>query len=356
MTSSDYISDVRAHDVLCGRGAKANNNQGNILFRHLIKEHKIRYIDVVKVEKPNVAREVVKIWRDQEPPGRFLMKVNPQKHDNADGNMEVLWYDVGDDKARMKASQCLRERTPDVIPYVKMLKKNNNLPPCPISISALYPNQFQDSMPTATNNNACLNPIGNGILPMNPSAPFPCPSYFGNYQGVRQLVSQDLIQNQATVNGLNNTSDYYGTGSVASSNADAVLHTNNNAFNVPTAMLPVLTNQQQQVAINMNLHTPFNKNNSCFPTGAEVRNSNAAVAVEHTQNYQAIGQFENYTQLKRQFDRTNQMLSNNYSQILKGTCEEKQFNTNLGNNYTNENTYSEASNSSQANVIANFSI
>ena len=61
--SSDYIHEVGTHDVLCGRGAKANNNEGNKLFRQLVKQHKIRYIAAAKVDKPNVAREVVILWR-----------------------------------------------------------------------------------------------------------------------------------------------------------------------------------------------------------------------------------------------------------------------------------------------------
>lgn len=53
--------------------------------------------------------EVVQIWRALDPPGRFLTKTDASQGD------ESLWHDVGDKKAREKASQCLRERTPDVV-------------------------------------------------------------------------------------------------------------------------------------------------------------------------------------------------------------------------------------------------
>jgi len=64
-----------------------------------------------------VAREVVQIWRGLSPPGRFLAQ------DKSSGGDNGLWNDVGDKKAREKASQCLRERTPDVMPFVKQLEK-----------------------------------------------------------------------------------------------------------------------------------------------------------------------------------------------------------------------------------------
>jgi hypothetical protein len=163
----------------------------------------MRYISAAKVDKPNVAREVVKIWRNQEPPGRFLMKV-PLKVD--ENKTEDLWYDVGDDKARMKASQCLREKTPDVMPYIKMLKSHNTMREAlaaPISISTpCNANQFPIGIPDlsapntavtgeASPANACLNPI-NGFLPIAPSMGMNFQRYLLNYQ-------QNMNQNQQFV-------------------------------------------------------------------------------------------------------------------------------------------------------------
>ena len=61
--------------------------------------------------------EVVVMWRGLDPPGRFLTKTDANQGDDS------LWHDVGDKKAREKASQCLRERTPDVMPFVKQLQE-----------------------------------------------------------------------------------------------------------------------------------------------------------------------------------------------------------------------------------------
>jgi hypothetical protein len=61
------------------------------------------------------------------PPGRFLARVDDTKR--GPGSVKAadnVWYEVGDKKAREKASQCLRERTPDVIPYIKHLREQQN--------------------------------------------------------------------------------------------------------------------------------------------------------------------------------------------------------------------------------------
>lgn len=116
------------HDVLCGRGGGTNNHSGNVKFRQMINDHKLRYLAASKVEKPKVAREVVKLWRGLEPPGRFLARKDDSRKGpgsvKAEGN---VWYDVGDKKAREKASQCLRERTPDVLPYVREMQRQQDL-------------------------------------------------------------------------------------------------------------------------------------------------------------------------------------------------------------------------------------
>jgi hypothetical protein len=65
--------------------------------------------------------EVVVMWRGLDPPGRFLTKTDADQGDDS------LWHDVGDKKAREKASQCLRERTPDVMPFVKQLQEQEKL-------------------------------------------------------------------------------------------------------------------------------------------------------------------------------------------------------------------------------------
>lgn len=131
-----------SNDVLLGRGGGTNNHSGNVRFRILVAGHKLRYLAANKMEKPAVAREVVAIWRGLTPPGRFLTRekgiaivvekavpeqatVGPKNNHLEEKTIEIskpiIWYDVGDRRARNKASQCLRERTPDVLPFLAKL-------------------------------------------------------------------------------------------------------------------------------------------------------------------------------------------------------------------------------------------
>jgi len=121
------ISKPTTHDVLLGRGGGTNNHNGNVKFRKLVNEHKMRYLACSKVEKPKVAREVVHLWRKMEPPGRFLSRLDETKR--GAGSVKAtdnVWFEVGDKKAREKASQCLRERTPEVMPYIKQLREQQD--------------------------------------------------------------------------------------------------------------------------------------------------------------------------------------------------------------------------------------
>lgn len=73
---------------------------GNRRFRDVIALHRPDYIRAIKMDKPGVARKIVKAIRMGNPPGRFLKKGD-------DG----MYYDVGDRTASEKTSQGLRERT-----------------------------------------------------------------------------------------------------------------------------------------------------------------------------------------------------------------------------------------------------
>ena len=77
-----------------------NHHPGNIKFRLVIEEKKEEYRTSQRDQKPILAMQVVTYWRGMDPPGRFL-KLNA-----ASG----LWDDIGNEAARIKCSQTLRER------------------------------------------------------------------------------------------------------------------------------------------------------------------------------------------------------------------------------------------------------
>lgn len=87
------------NDVLFGRGGVANHNPGNKKFRELVDKRKDEYKTAKQGDKGSIARDIVKAWRAQDPPGQFLKKDEITK----------LWSDVGDEMAVQKTSQTLRE-------------------------------------------------------------------------------------------------------------------------------------------------------------------------------------------------------------------------------------------------------
>lgn len=99
------IENPAKHDVLCGRGGRVNAHEGNLLFRTHVAAFKFEYVLLTKkIEKSNMQCEIVKLIRKLDPPGRFL------KIDQA----SMLWIEIGDDSARKKAGQALREDAPEL--------------------------------------------------------------------------------------------------------------------------------------------------------------------------------------------------------------------------------------------------
>jgi hypothetical protein len=93
------------NDVLCGRGGTINAHPGNEQYRTFVERKKRVYLTArFKREKRLIAQSIVDEIRRLDPPGRFLMK---------ESNGEY-WYDVGDEKARDKTSQALRENSMSV--------------------------------------------------------------------------------------------------------------------------------------------------------------------------------------------------------------------------------------------------
>lgn len=80
----------------------------------MVEDRKINYVNSKRLDKPLVALEIIREWRGQDPPGRFL------KLDERTG----LWHDVGDKKAREKTSQALREKAPLIR---KQLEEENDV-------------------------------------------------------------------------------------------------------------------------------------------------------------------------------------------------------------------------------------
>lgn len=100
------ITDITPADVLCGRGGATNSHSGNRSFRSLVKDHQDQYLRAKKRDKPAVASIIVDLIRDKG--GRFLRRYD------TDHTGQVRWVDIGDDRAREKTCQALRENAPEL--------------------------------------------------------------------------------------------------------------------------------------------------------------------------------------------------------------------------------------------------
>jgi len=102
------------NDVLSGRGGRINSHAGNIYFRKIVTAEKVKYLSMhKKMDKALIAVDIVEQIRKLDPPGRFLKQ-----------DAETLyWYEIGDERARKKAGQALREDGPGLR---KVIDKEEN--------------------------------------------------------------------------------------------------------------------------------------------------------------------------------------------------------------------------------------
>ena len=97
------VKEPNENDVLSGRGGRINAHSGNVHYRELVKQYRGVYLshETKKLDKAKIAAKIVTAVRNMVPPGRFLKE-------DKDG-----WVEIGDEKARKKAGQAMREKAPD---------------------------------------------------------------------------------------------------------------------------------------------------------------------------------------------------------------------------------------------------
>ena len=104
---------ILENDVLCGRGGLTNHHSGNVKFRQLVRSMQPSYLLACKRDKSKIAKLIVETIRTKfDPPGRFLRRQDSLA-DVGTGDSGT-WIDIGDQKAREKTSQALREGAPDL--------------------------------------------------------------------------------------------------------------------------------------------------------------------------------------------------------------------------------------------------
>jgi hypothetical protein len=116
----EYVTELCEHDVLSGRGGATNSYRGNRAFRTLVKDYQEEYLRAKKRDKPAVASLIVDNIRKRG--GRFLRRdtnhnrrrLNRHDGSNGSGGYMIHWVDIGDDRAREKTCQALREGAPEL--------------------------------------------------------------------------------------------------------------------------------------------------------------------------------------------------------------------------------------------------
>jgi len=165
------------NDVLSGRGGRINNHPGNIYYRKLVSTYKHSYLDknTKKLDKVKIADHIVVTIRNNMPSGRFLKEDTETK----------WWKEIGDEKARKKAGQAMREKATETR---RELEEGTvspiaiNRAPVPVtSLTPISPEHPNWSNPL--NNPLPISTLSNAATPIiSHSGPYEV-SHSGSYEG-----------------------------------------------------------------------------------------------------------------------------------------------------------------------------
>ncbi len=165
------VTHPNHNDVLSGRGGRINAHPGNVQFRELVKQYRGVYLsnETKKLEKAKIAAQIVEIVRNMDPPGRFLRE-GP-----------VAWQEIGDERARKKAGQAMREKAEETRKELEQAKHYANSPP----------RVMPGYMPTLPQSYVPINSPGNPHSYMSPTMQhhhqYMPQSYMGHQQQMNNI-------------------------------------------------------------------------------------------------------------------------------------------------------------------------
>jgi len=99
ITTAQQVVVPHGNDILFGRGGNNNKHVGNERLRRMARENISVYKSATKKEKSQISRTIVNRIHSLKPRGRYL------KRETNSG----LWVEVGEEVAREKTSQALRD-------------------------------------------------------------------------------------------------------------------------------------------------------------------------------------------------------------------------------------------------------
>ena len=106
---STTTSQPGPNDVMYGRGGETNAHIGNQKYRYIVESLKSKYSLAPRFEKSSIAMDIVSLWRKLDPPGRFLKSSRGEDERDGQNDGGPSWYDVGENEAKKKTSQALRD-------------------------------------------------------------------------------------------------------------------------------------------------------------------------------------------------------------------------------------------------------
>lgn len=103
--NAPFITETSSNDVLCGRGSKANEYEGNKRFRSLVAERKTDYIATdSNIAKTKIAQDIINIISRAS--GRFLVRIEATSI-----RTTIKAWTVASDKTTLeKVKQALRQQ------------------------------------------------------------------------------------------------------------------------------------------------------------------------------------------------------------------------------------------------------
>lgn len=104
---SGIIFELGDNDIVCGRGAPSNLQEGNKIFREMVEQHQAFYLCSKRADKPKIALQVMDEVRARG--GRFVRRVKAATNGRSFG-----WEELEEKRSYEKVCQALREGAPEI--------------------------------------------------------------------------------------------------------------------------------------------------------------------------------------------------------------------------------------------------
>lgn len=126
-----FVTKVSENDILMGRGAKIDKNEGNKSFRELVRQHKKEYMSTSRQQRKHEI--TMKIMNEITSRGGFflrIIKIQDNNHSLKAPEGLPAWCYVADDVAIKKVKQALRgdeKRNQNIHPEDLPISKNDTV-------------------------------------------------------------------------------------------------------------------------------------------------------------------------------------------------------------------------------------